>query len=531
VQEGLEIFHETLEKLNTCATPNQKEKVETDLKKEIKKLQRLRDQIKGWQQLSEIKDKGPLNEGRRAIETEMERFKVLEKEMKIKAFSKEGLSLTAKLDPREKERMELDGWLSDTVDVLNTGTDAFEAEMESLRLGAKKRKLEPAKQARLDSLQALTDRHRHHIKKLELIRRLLENERLEIEAVRGIQEDVEYYLEAHQEADFVENEELYDELDLAASASDDDEDSDCESGSESDSDNDDGKTGSQSTSKVSPVAKTAPVVVKSLKSSGSLGETSVAPVKAQPLPALVPAQAITQQQQQPAVITIGTPRMAPPPISPKAAGPSFASAAGAATAATSPTTSSAPISFAAAAKPSASDGQHMTAAHRPAAGYEELLAHLSASAGRAQPRSRSDILAILTASHQNCPDGYETESSRAFIPRNPVPTPDYYPTAPPPILENPAIFERLDLDTLFFIFYYQQQSYPQYLAARELKRQSWRFHKKYLTWFQRHEEPKSITDEYEQGTYIYFDYESAWCQRKKTEFTFEYRFLEDEESV
>ena len=36
---------------------NQKEKFETDLKKEIKKLQRYRDQIKMWIQSSEIKDK------------------------------------------------------------------------------------------------------------------------------------------------------------------------------------------------------------------------------------------------------------------------------------------------------------------------------------------------------------------------------------------------------------------------------------------------------------------------------------------
>lgn len=70
-----------------------------------------------------------------------------------------------------------------------------------------------------------------------------------------------------------------------------------------------------------------------------------------------------------------------------------------------------------------------------------------------------------------------------------------------------------------------------YLAAKELKKQSWRFHKKYLTWFQRHEEPKTITDDYEQGTYIYFDYEGAWCQRKKTDFRFEYKFLEDSELV
>ena len=91
-----------------------------------------------------------------------------------------------------------------------------------------------------------------------------------------------------------------------------------------------------------------------------------------------------------------------------------------------------------------------------------------------------------------------------------------------------------------------------------MKKQLWRYHKKYLTWFQRHEEPKEITNDYEQvrhppllslfflfflvvfietyphwrvaqGTYVYFDYETGWCQRKKTEFTFEYRYLEEGE--
>ena len=35
------------------------------------------------------------------------------------------------------------------------------------------------------------------------------------------------------------------------------------------------------------------------------------------------------------------------------------------------------------------------------------------------------------------------------------------------------------------------------MAAKALKKQSWRFHTKYMMWFQRHEEPKAITDEYE----------------------------------
>lgn len=43
----------------------------------------------------------------------------------------------------------------------------------------------------------------------------------------------------------------------------------------------------------------------------------------------------------------------------------------------------------------------------------------------------------------------------------------------------------------------------QYLAAKALKKQSWRFHTKYMMWFQRHEEPKVINEEYEQVN-IYF---------------------------
>ena len=64
----MEIFHDTLDKLNSATTPNQKEKYEVDLKKEIKKLQRLRDTIKGWQASSDIKDKQPINDARKAIE-------------------------------------------------------------------------------------------------------------------------------------------------------------------------------------------------------------------------------------------------------------------------------------------------------------------------------------------------------------------------------------------------------------------------------------------------------------------------------
>ena len=88
--------------------------------------------------------------------------------------------------------------------------------------------------------------------------------------------------------------------------------------------------------------------------------------------------------------------------------------------------------------------------------------------------------------------------------------PDYYPQTRSHIFDDPAHFGKIDPDTLFYIFYYQQGTYQQYLAAKSLKDQSWRYHTKYKTWFQRHEEPKNITDEFEQGTYRFFDYESTW---------------------
>ena len=95
-------------------------------------------------------------------------------------------------------------------------------------------------------------------------------------------------------------------------------------------------------------------------------------------------------------------------------------------------------------------------------------------------------------------------------------------------MDTEDFFSKLDPQTLFFIFYYYEGTRAQYLAAKALKKNSWRFHTKYMMWFQRHEEPKQITDEYEQGTYIYHDFEKDH-QRKKEAFTFEYKFLEDKE--
>jgi len=65
----VETFEDIWQKVHNATNSNQKEKYEADLKKEIKKLQRLRDQIKSWIASGEIKDKSTLLEYRKLIET------------------------------------------------------------------------------------------------------------------------------------------------------------------------------------------------------------------------------------------------------------------------------------------------------------------------------------------------------------------------------------------------------------------------------------------------------------------------------
>lgn len=69
VTEGVETFEDIWQKVHNATNSNQKEKYEADLKKEIKKLQRLRDQIKSWIASAEIKDKSTLLDYRKLIET------------------------------------------------------------------------------------------------------------------------------------------------------------------------------------------------------------------------------------------------------------------------------------------------------------------------------------------------------------------------------------------------------------------------------------------------------------------------------
>ena len=74
VAEGIQAFENIYDKIQQSTNVSQKEKLEDALKREIKKLQRHRDQIKTWAAGNEVKDKKPLMEQRKAIENVCSRY-------------------------------------------------------------------------------------------------------------------------------------------------------------------------------------------------------------------------------------------------------------------------------------------------------------------------------------------------------------------------------------------------------------------------------------------------------------------------
>ncbi|KAJ2550720.1 general negative regulator of transcription subunit 5 [Coemansia sp. RSA 1933] len=648
VAEGIEDFEDCYDKVLNASNASQKEKYETDLKKEIKKLQRLRDQIKTWIQSNEIKDKQDLLHHRKLIEKQMEKFKAIEKEMKTKAYSKEGLLQSTKLDPKEKEKLDLCNWLVDSVDSLSTQIDVLEATAETIEGSLGKKRRDQNKVDKLHRLQERVDRHKFHIGRLERIQRLLENESLSAEQVQRIQEDVNYYVDQNDDEEFMEDEYIYDDLPL-----DDDDalfaipgDDDAFNNEDQDTSDEEDVLSTKETSaepepslggrtvlggKSAKAPRTSPGLSSAPSTTAATSSVTIVPHHPTTLPpapiesknawadvkesVLSPSRPGTTtgtsvHTQQPQSSALAQPWAAVAGQTAAGSSPSLAAVARtdattsknasdlAAAAAAEPSESIAamgavPISQRKAANapsatapsqeqqaPPASIGQNVIVNGTAATSEGKAVASPRASTSpvgtkrpsvdeqqQQQPAMQrpkyftlfqdnevpdafSDLMAtFMKAKHQfsakhddvrslqrqmvdlslqGIPSLLDQERPKA-APKAQVNTPGYYPQTALPVIEHPGMAAHLDLDTLFFAFYYQPNTYQQYLAAKELNRQSWRFHKKYLTWFQRFEEPSDITDDYEQGTYIYFDYEGAWCQRKKSEFRFEYQFLEDTE--
>jgi len=215
VTEGIDEFGTTWEKVQTAPSQNLKEKYGSELKKEIKKLQRFRDQIKTWVQSGELKKKvDEMMKARRAIEREMERFKVLERESKTKEYSKEGLAKLAKLAKRRKEdpRNKMYEWIESVKESLNQQMEELEEQMEGVT-SRKQRGSKSNKKQISDQIQEKMKNHNWHIKQLDIVKNRLKSEEITINKVEKIKEDVEYYVDSNQDPEFIMDEYLYDALD------------------------------------------------------------------------------------------------------------------------------------------------------------------------------------------------------------------------------------------------------------------------------------------------------------------------------
>mmetsp|Transcript_15098 Transcript_15098/g.42953 ORF Transcript_15098/g.42953 Transcript_15098/m.42953 type:complete len:611 (-) Transcript_15098:631-2463(-) len=593
VGDGVEEFEEIREKVYGATNSNQREKHEMELKRSIKKLQRMRDQIKTWITMNEIKDKRQLLDARRLIEVQMERYRACEKDSKNKNYSKEGNIIK----PEDKRKVKLRNWIQKCLDDLKVQTEQLDSEMEVLTL--KLRKAKKPKNADIEEsveLETRIERHQYHTKCLEIILRRLENDELSIEDVMDIKDSVDGYIENNTDPEFYEDEEVYERLGIELGAGAGNEASSMpsmESASVDHSDKDANKTptpyapattaaksfnpppnlrspplasqkppAQQSPAKgkkatpasqekpapttmVSPrkkqpspqqpsaaqrVASTAPpkaqppVTASKVVAKGGMKQAETKPQKTVILPSQggMPVQGgrAVPAQKPPAEIPTGAveaanrmgaaqpPSKAPVQLTDHSKGKDTAGSKGPASQAVPKGKGSAPAESARMQYPQvAGSAGQMGSAERP---------------NRAAEMSPEELEALLAHSYgsipemESEPDGSSTSSYKS---------PSYYPQHPSRAFDDSALYRNVEIDVLFFIFFYRQGTYHQHLAAKELMYQLWRYHRQSKTWFQRHGQPKTLAPDYEYGVYHYFDYNgNAWGIKKK-EFKFEYAHL------
>lgn len=552
--------------------------------------------------------------------------------MKTKAYSKEGLSAAAKLDPKERAKVEAGEFLGNMVDDLERQIETLEAEGESIQATMKKGKNQTSKADRMAEIERITERHKWHQGKLELIKRSLENGAVDTDQVTDLEETIRYYVTDGMNEDFMEDDEMYDDLNLQ------------EEEDNYGMNNDNDRVSSQDTQSIqddAPDTDTRPIPGKS-KSAPAAEAPSAAARRPStqmksPLPTLatlhtpIPNISNGTANMKPAALptrapgetlkyasaaaaaaaseksNMGIAPLPPPPeslpppsahpaipsligrtpglasASPKVthaqpassqatrAGVSAASSVVDAAASTAQTRSPAlsqastvNIDKADSTKPGMSrpsakgppvsapetadsskglsstfrytlDKTNNSGAAPPKAngivngvkrdvavedpdesiyhlpsGLQDLLQSFEATQRRVSNAPTQSSQRMLAASQANALDMLDIAAPRSHKPDVRCSTPSYYPQDLDPVFDDARLYTRIDPDTLFYVFYYKQGTYQQYLAAKALKDQSWRFHKQYQTWFQRHEEPKTITEEFEQGTYRFFDYESTW---------------------
>lgn len=546
VAEGLQLFEEIHDKIANTENPSLKEKLEGDLRKEIKKLQRSRDQVKQWSGDSSNKlDKDVLALTRSRIENAMERFKEVEKISKMKQFSNEGLELQTKLGARgldEAKKNEAAKYITEVLDELNRQNELLSGEVSQY---SHKKKLSSI-QATIDDLNQKIERNNLHIGKVELVLRSLENYTLEPTKIEEIRDDLDYYVENNQSSDFVEYDDFYDLLEL-------DESSEGLPPPATTLNDIVPPTVSPKKASLSPAPEEKP---SSAVTSAPNAPTTASATKVTGSPA--PAKAVAAQ---PAVVAGSSASRAPPPgLNPAKPPAPIASQsrltiadelkkkamtqAAAAAAATSGVAVVTPGATSSHTAPPPQNGSALGSGSMPSRASSSAGPHLSSplpimahektnwdseTIPLAQRRLHTPlpfqaISQQLEASLLNCPDSFDLERPRQYNPTNVHPSSVDYPQEPMYELSLATLMKKFDTDTLFFCFYYNegQNDLAKYNAARELSLRGWIYNAETKQWFSAEKtRPRSAVDTFDASeSYKYFDYQSSWLVRRKDNYQF-----------
>ncbi|CUS21983.1 LAQU0S04e05490g1_1 [Lachancea quebecensis] len=532
VKEGLQDFEDVYDKFQNTDASNTsyREKLESDLKREIKKLQKHRDQIKTWLSKEDVKDKQQvLMENRRLIESGMERFKSVEKMMKTKQFSTEALTNPDIIkDPRELKKRDQFLFVQDCLEELQKQLESYEAQEN----------------------EEQCERHAFHIANLENILKQLQNNELEPDTVEEYQEDIQYYVENNDDPDYIEYDTIYEDMGCEIQPGEEAKDSETSSKPLKTSKAERSPRKKGSSGAAPPVSASNSLTdnqnalsAATSPSPSSTGLASLPAKKDTPLQSQAPGQAQDQdyneeqhsdhnssqnsqqnqnldqdqnriqnqsQQQQNLNHNQLQNEVQPPRDISKQIDEMLAQ-----------------------------DRSQNSAFQNPLF-HPGLDYWLESKRTLLQPHETMppEMASQLESSLLNCPDSLDADTPHLHhnVLSLPHPTSIFFPNEPIRLVSNEPvdptkthpkhndiysrtslarIMSKFDLDTLFFIFYHYQGAYEQFLAARELSIRGWQFNKVNRCWFYKEVEklPPGM-EQSEEISWRYFDYQKSWLARR-----------------
>lgn len=211
-RDGIQEFNNIYDKFLASDVNNNsyREKLDNDLKREIKKLQKYREQFKIWLSKDDVKDKrSQLVDMREQIESKMDVFKNVDKQLKFKQFSKESLNNpNSNLNINEMELQKK----NETTEFVENCLAELQKFLEIDEGLINDHQNNNTANIDVKEIESQIDKLNFHILNLENVLKLFQNNELSIEKFNEFRDDISYIVENFKEPDFIEYETIYKDM-------------------------------------------------------------------------------------------------------------------------------------------------------------------------------------------------------------------------------------------------------------------------------------------------------------------------------